>query len=993
MIFFLTVVVVLAASSYLVYNHVKQLPQDKYDEILHSIKEATNKFLSLATSLLSKHAGTETKPESIQEHEKPIQPKEAVVETKDVKQEVKVEPKKTNDTKVEPKNLQRRQTSEGFKNLIKMFEKPAVAEDLKRQIVPSNVIMGRVESLKGIWADGHKRSASEVVAPVAPEVKKKTLSEVLNSFLNREEYYLRSLESKHFSDKIQKFKTTFSKQAKNYDFKSCDEVFAGMMKLGCDSDHLGLFSMKKHVLNGAPVKDMDSLINDLGDLTMKFVMNTLQNKYLNGFLPEYLTLRPQVQHLLIGKDKILKTFFGKDTLLVGTDKYTFEEYIALPSERLTYYLTTLRDDIYTPFFVETNQQHRVVKFSNAINKLEADMKSRMTTLEQIYHMNKFYDVQYHWELDDTDNIPKFIFESSPDETVTVLNSSNEQIACRIFLFHELLVLAPLNKNQERQLVHLNGLGVRGVPTNKIVLSMSGQDSATVLTAPNKQVQDLYVQLFTKVLEPKFFDKSTTQMVLDKIKKLPDNDTIQSYYGIPLEQLYREKKHLQFTQPDDPSCIQYKQDQPSDQKYRTREIACATLPKLVQHLTNHETFDHQFLYSFLLTYRSFATPEQILDLMADRYETPPPQGPNITFSEFEQFRDQFLFPMRFRVCEVIKYWINNHSYDFRSDSKLKRKFSDFIEQHVAKTKFDHLADNLRLALDGNFFNHQIDSLNQITAFTKKRDTFSNQKFATKKIMVDSGLPLPKIKSKFKDLLGADQILDWPSLEIARQITLIEFDLFENIQPKECLSQAWNKPNRDQISPNIYAMMDRTNKMVLWTAQQVLEHTNVNKRAKAIGKLIKVATQLKKINNLNGCKEIVGGLRSIPVARLLKTWELVDHKLKTEFQQLEELLHQRKNFKNMREALRGTSNCTLPYIGMFLTDLTFVEDGNRDTVDGLINYFKRQKYAVVIKEMLRLQSDRYMFVPVRELQDRLKNIDGLSEEQLLEKSLSLEAKKEF
>jgi hypothetical protein len=74
---------------------------------------------------------------------------------------------------------------------------------------------------------------------------------------------------------------------------------------------------------------------------------------MNGILPDYQIWRPQIQRLLTGSDKILKTYIGKDVVKVGDNSYTFEEFIALPSERLTYYVIKLRDEIYTPFFVET----------------------------------------------------------------------------------------------------------------------------------------------------------------------------------------------------------------------------------------------------------------------------------------------------------------------------------------------------------------------------------------------------------------------------------------------------------------------------------------------------------------------------------------------------------------------------------------------------------------------------------------------------------------
>jgi len=48
-----------------------------------------------------------------------------------------------------------------------------------------------------------------------------------------------------------------------------------------------------------------------------------------------------------------------------------------------------------------------------------------------------------------------------------------------------------------------------------------------------------------------------------------------------------------------------------------------------------------------------------------------------------------------------------------------------------------------------------------------------------------------------------------LELARQITDIEANLYRAIQPKECLNQAWNKPALRYMSPNIIAFIHRFN----------------------------------------------------------------------------------------------------------------------------------------------------------------------------------------
>ena len=67
------------------------------------------------------------------------------------------------------------------------------------------------------------------------------------------------------------------------------------------------------------------------------------------------------------------------------------------------------------------------------------------------------------------------------------------------------------------------------------------------------------------------------------------------------------------------------------------------------------------------------------------------------------------------------------------------------------------------------------------------------------------PVPILPKSLKKISLAD--LD--PLELARQITDIESNLYRAIQPKECLNQAWNKADLKYRSPNIIAFIHRFN----------------------------------------------------------------------------------------------------------------------------------------------------------------------------------------
>lgn len=64
--------------------------------------------------------------------------------------------------------------------------------------------------------------------------------------------------------------------------------------------------------------------------------------------------------------------------------------------------------------------------------------------------------------------------------------------------------------------------------------------------------------------------------------------------------------------------------------------------------------------------------------------------------------------------------------------------------------------------------------------------------------------------------------------------------------------------------------------------------------------------------------------------------------------------------MRQSLHMANPPCVPYLGMYLTDLTFIEDGNSDKMKGgLHNFVKRRYYANVLQEIQQYQQMRYQF----------------------------------
>ena len=82
---------------------------------------------------------------------------------------------------------------------------------------------------------------------------------------------------------------------------------------------------------------------------------------------------------------------------------------------------------------------------------------------------------------------------------------------------------------------------------------------------------------------------------------------------------------------------------------------------------------------------------------------------------------------------------------------------------------------------------------------------------------------KIPQNFIVNLFNDLFPQLHPIEIARQITLLEFDLYRAVKPSELVGSVWMKTDKYNTSPNLLKMIAFSN-MVSWTSFKQDDKTN-------------------------------------------------------------------------------------------------------------------------------------------------------------------------
>lgn len=121
-------------------------------------------------------------------------------------------------------------------------------------------------------------------------------------------------------------------------------------------------------------------------------------------------------------------------------------------------------------------------------------------------------------------------------------------------------------------------------------------------------------------------------------------------------------------------------------------------------------------------------------------------------------------------------------------------------------------------------------------------------------------------------------------------------------------------------------------------------------------------------------IRSALDSTSIARLRKTWDYVSGKYRTMWEPIYRATDSQRNFAEYRQRLKSTVAPCLPFLGVYLTDMTFIDDGNADRRlspggKSLINFDKYVKITRILNEIDQFQVS-YKLSEVDEIQKYLK-----------------------
>ena len=414
-------------------------------------------------------------------------------------------------------------------------------------------------------------------------------------------------------------------------------------------------------------------------------------------------------------------------------------------------------------------------------------------------------------------------------------------------------------------------------------------------------------------------------------------------------------------PPPPFWEKYKFLEPiSESNYHTKEqkFYGAKMPRLIEWLSPSdelaESEKRMEMRYFALGYKAYLSPGDFFGLLAKKFKVPEGAVP-----------PERIYIVQQNVLHFIWEWVKAcFRADIYTDASLYKHIAHFLKRIDKSDECDpsvkRTAKEIRLYL-------------------------SECKKSARELLKDE-LLVVRFADAEKPLKSRTDICSISPEELVQQLIVIEQDMIRRISSSEFTKCAWSQKDCAEKAPHVSRMAALFNAISNWFVESVLLVDSSSDRSKLLKYITACAETAYRLNDFNALLIFISAAQSRCISRLKKFWKPKNKAVVDGFMDLLE-----NNFREIRR-LQSEKSPYVPYLGLTLQDITFIDQGNKDFVNGkpdVVHWFKLHLVGMNIDKFLKCQNRYFDFAPnekIIRIVCSLKSV--MSETESYEMSLKIE-----
>jgi RasGEF domain len=180
-------------------------------------------------------------------------------------------------------------------------------------------------------------------------------------------------------------------------------------------------------------------------------------------------------------------------------------------------------------------------------------------------------------------------------------------------------------------------------------------------------------------------------------------------------------------------------------------------------------------------------------------------------------------------------------------------------------------------------------------------------------------------------ASSMILSHSAEQVAVELTLLEWEVFRAIAPRQVLLHCVSSP-KVRCAELLYAI-ERFNGLSAWVVSTIVVAPSPKEQAALLKRFVSIGRKLVELGNFNSAIMLMSALGSAPLSQLRTARAMLGKSTTAAQRDLEALGSPVSNFERYRSCaarFSAAGRCYVPYVALLLRDLTFIAEGNPNNV---------------------------------------------------------------